>query len=128
MNDSLFIVISHSNPDPMYKQVTDQIINAIAQGSLKPGEKLPSVRNMVQELNISAITVKRAYADLEQGGYILSRAGLGTFVLEVDKNQLKEEKMQEIKNHLLKILHTAQRYNISKSEIIALLKNMDNKE
>lgn len=128
MTDKLFIVISHANPDPMYKQVTDQIKNAIAQGTLKTGEKLPSVRNMVQELSISAITVKRAYADLEKGGYILTRAGLGTFVSEVDKKQLKEERMDEIKNELLKILQNAKRYNISKAEIISLIKNIDNKE
>jgi GntR family transcriptional regulator len=124
MNEKPFIVISHANPDPMYKQVTDQIKNAIAQGIIKPGEKLPSVRNLVEELNISAITVKRAYADLEKDGYLLTRAGLGTFVSEVDREILKKEKLEEIKNELNKILNSAKKYEIPVSDIVKEINRM----
>ena len=61
----MFIVVSPMNPDPMYKQVTDQIKHAIAAGDLAPETRLPSIREMSRELRISAITIKRAYADLE---------------------------------------------------------------
>ena len=69
----LFIVISPLNPDPMYRQITDQIKDAIAAGTLKPETKLPSIREISKELKISMITTKRAYADLENEGYILTR-------------------------------------------------------
>lgn len=128
MADNLFIVISHTNPDPMYKQVTDQIKNAITLGYLKPGDRLPSVRNLVQELNISTITVKRAYADLEMDGYILTRAGLGTFVSEIDKDQLRENKIQEIERELTKILLNARKYKISKDEIVTLIHKIEDRE
>ena len=59
--NSLFIVISPSNPDPMYKQVADQIEEAIAVRTLKSNDKLPSIREMAEELKISSITIKRAY-------------------------------------------------------------------
>ena len=68
----MFIVISPLNPDPMYKQVTDQIKDAIADGTLKPEAKLPSIREMSRELKISEITIKRAYADLENDGFIIT--------------------------------------------------------
>jgi len=121
MSESPFIVISHANPDPMYKQVSDQIIDAIARGDLEPGTKLPSVRNLVDELNISAITVKRAYADLEKEGYILTRAGLGTFVSELDRETLKREKLDEIKSEIAKILFSARSYDISDEEIVSMI-------
>lgn len=125
MKNIPFIVISHSNPDPMYKQVTDQIKNAIAQGILNPGEKLPSVRGLVEELDISTITVKRAYTDLEKEGYVLTRAGLGTFVSEVDLEILKREKMEEIKKELYKIIYSARKYDIQVSEIVAEINRLD---
>ena len=83
----MFIALSPSHPDPMYKQVTDQIKDAIASGDLEPNERLPSVRELAEALNVSAITIKRAYLDLETDGYILTRAGLGSFVAEVDRDE-----------------------------------------
>ena len=124
MSESPFIVISHANPDPMYKQVSDQIIDAIARGILKPGAKLPSVRNLVEDLNISAITVKRAYADLEKDGYILTRAGLGTFVSELDRKKLKREKIDDIKSEIAKILLSARSYDISDAEIVSMINQL----
>ena len=70
----MFIVVSPLNPDPMYKQVADQIKDAIATKVLKPESKLPSIREMSKELKISIITIKRAYADLEKEGYIYIRS------------------------------------------------------
>ena len=64
----MFVALSASHPDPMYKQVTDQLKDAIASGDLKPNDRLPSVRELSEALNVSAITIKRAYADLETDG------------------------------------------------------------
>jgi GntR family transcriptional regulator len=118
----MFIVISPQNPDPMYKQVTDQIKDAIASGTLKPEMKLPSIREMARELKISMITTKRAYADLESEGYILTRSGLGSFVLDINRDRLREEKLAEIRSELTKILHAAARYDISAEDIFATLR------
>ena len=81
----MFITLSPSHPDPLYRQVTDQIKDAIATGDLAPGDRLPSVRELSEAIDVSAITVKRAYQDLETDGYILTRAGLGSFVADVDR-------------------------------------------
>ena len=81
----MFISLSPSDADPMYEQATDQIKDAIAAGDLKPNERLPSVRELSEALKVRAITVKRAYLHLETEGYILMRAGLGSFVAEVDR-------------------------------------------
>ena len=124
----MFIVISPQNPDPMYKQVTDQIKDAIASGTLKPETKLPSIRDMAKELKISMITIKRAYADLENESYILTRSGLGSFVADINKDKLRKEKLVEIRSEIKKILNAAARYDISADDIFASAREKGVKE
>ena len=123
--DNLFIVVSHLNPDPMYKQISDQVKDAIASGKLKSEAKLPSIREMARELKISEITIKRAYSDLENEGYIFTRSGLGSYVADIDRDKLRQGKWQEIQKDILKICKTAERFDISAREIIALVKELE---
>lgn len=78
------IVISHTSEKPMYEQIEDGIKKAIFEGELKDGEMLPSVRQLAKDLNVSAITTKRAYIDLEHQGLVYTISGKGTFV-KIDK-------------------------------------------
>ena len=121
---NLFIVVSSLNPDPMYKQITDQVKDAIASGGLLPETKLPSIREMARELKISEITIKRAYSDLENEGFIITRSGLGSYVAGINRDKLRQDKWKEIQKDILKILKTAERFNISTREIIALVKEI----
>jgi GntR family transcriptional regulator len=120
----VFIVLSPSSPDPMYKQVTDQIKNAIASGDLKPGDKLPSIRELTEGLKISAITIKRAYLDLENDGYILTRAGLGSFVAEIDRARLRSEKLTEFRTALHGILATGAKFGIRAEDLVQLIRQI----
>jgi GntR family transcriptional regulator len=116
----LFVALSASHPDPMYKQVTDQIKDAIASGDLKPNDRLPSVREMSEALNVSAITIKRAYADLETDGYILTRAGLGSFVAPVEPDALRARKLAEVRDELRRIVRQSAKFGITAGEIVRL--------
>ena len=120
----MFIALSPSNPDPMYKQVTDQIKNAIASGDVKPGEKLPSIRELAEGLKTSAITIKRAYLDLENEGYILTRAGMGSFVAEIDLARLRSEKLGEFRTMLSGILATGAKFGIKADDLIQLIRQI----
>lgn len=111
----------------MYKQVTDQIKDSIASRALKPGDKLPSIRELSLDLKISIITTKRAYSDLENEGYIITRPGLGSFVADIDTHKIREEKLAEITEDLIKILKTAEKFGIEKDEIFALIKEIEEK-
>jgi len=121
----LFIALSPSNPDPMYKQVTDQIKDAIATGDLKPNDRLPSVRELSEALKVSAITVKRAYFDLETEGYILTRAGLGSFVAEVSRDALRDRKLEELRAELTRIVRTAARFGITRKDVVRLAQEVE---
>jgi GntR family transcriptional regulator len=114
---ALHIAISKENPDPMHKQVTDQMRDAIAKGALPPGARLPSIREMARELAVSPITIKRAYGDLEREGYLIARAGLGSFVAGIDRERLRAEKVGEIRTEIARIAKSASAFGIPIAEI-----------
>jgi GntR family transcriptional regulator len=111
------VLISAANPDPMYKQVTDQVKSAIAKGSLAGGTRLPSIRRMARELALSAITIRRAYHDLEREGYVITRAGLGSFVAGMSRDELRGKKVEEVRREIAGIVRTAGAFGISAGEI-----------
>ena len=124
----MFIVVSPLNPEPLYKQVTDQIKESIADGTLQPEDKLPSIREMSKELKISIITIKRAYADMESEGFIYTRTGMGSFVANVNKNTLREDKLDEIKKEIRRILAAGEKVNIHKNDVIKIVKKIGEKK
>ncbi len=65
---------------PLYEQVIDQVRSAIARGRIPLGEKIPSVRELAQALQINPNTVMRAYQELDRDGLIEARRGQGTFI------------------------------------------------
>jgi GntR family transcriptional regulator len=70
------------DPRPIARQITDGVKRQIASGDLLPGDALPSVRGLAQQLSINPNTVAKAYAELTAEGWLLSRTGLGLFVAE----------------------------------------------
>jgi len=93
------VTISHADRRPMYLQIIEQIRHRVAVGDWKPGHELPSIRALAVATQVSVITVKRAYLELERDGVIVTRQGKGSFVAEnVDlSTQLKHE---ELDGHL----------------------------
>jgi GntR family transcriptional regulator len=122
---SVFVVLSPTHPDPMYKQVTDQIKDAIASGDLKANDRLPSVRELSEALNVSAITIKRAYQDLETDGFILTRAGMGSFVAPVERDALRERKLAEVQQELRRLVQSSAKFGISASDIARLARQIE---
>lgn len=128
MKEKMFIVVSPMNPEPMYKQVNDQIKETIADGTLQPEDKLPSIREMSKELKISIITIKRAYADLESEGLIFTRTGMGSFVANINKDTLREDKLSEIKKEIRRILTAGKKVNIHANDVIKIVNEIGEKK
>jgi GntR family transcriptional regulator len=78
------IRIDNSSDRPVYQQVIDQVKRDIALGRLCKDEKLPTVRQLAGQLAINPNTIAKAYRQLEQEGIIVTRAGAGTFVANLD--------------------------------------------
>jgi len=98
----LFIALSNNDPNPLYEQIKKQIIEQIMSGELPPGYMLPSIRALAKELGISVITVKKAYEDLEAGGYIVTNQGKGSFVAQAGAEFVRESMLKEIQKNFEK--------------------------
>ena len=115
------IIISNSDPRPIYEQITARIKNLIISGELKPGDALPSMRFLAKELRISVITTKRAYEELERGGFIETVAGKGSFVAGMNADFIREEHLRIAEGHLQQAVEAAKSAGISKAELIDTL-------
>ncbi len=92
----MYIPISKTSPKPAYQQIVETIRRRILTGELKPEQELPSIRQLAQDSQVSVITIRRAYSDLEGEGLIYSRAGLGSYVAQLNPKMLEEYKMDLI--------------------------------
>lgn len=97
------IEISYTNNKPMYEQIKDSIKAEIYNGKLKNNDPLPSMRQLAKDLNISMITTKRAYVDLEQEGFVYSILGKGTFI----KLKNYDEAVLARENELLSLVNSS---------------------
>ena len=102
---------------PIYEQIMEQIKTAILEGELKEGSVLPSVRAMAGELKISALTVKKAYDNLEQEGFTVTVHGKGTFVAAVNSQLLQEEQRKEVERDLEQAILKGRRCGLTVDEI-----------
>ena len=116
------IIISNNSSIPIYEQIEAAIKQAIFSGELEEENMLPSVRNLANDLKISFLTVKKAYDELEQEGYIKTVQGKGSFVAPKNLELIKEEKLKEIQDYIEKIYDISKVSNISEEEIKELFK------
>jgi GntR family transcriptional regulator len=122
------IIISNSSADPIYEQIGRQIKQEILTGELQEGEALPSIRSLAKELQISVITTKRAYAELEREGFIETVGGKGSFVAGQNKELLREKRLRILEGKLTQVLETAKLLQISRQELTAMLEVLGEEE
>ena len=115
------IIISNSSSVPIYEQIKNAIINQIMNGDLEEDEALPSIRSLASDIKISVMTIKKAYDELESEGYIVSIQGKGTFVAPKNTELAREQAQKDIEDHIQKAIDIANRFNITKKEIIDLI-------
>lgn len=114
------IIINNSSMIPIYEQIMDQIKTMIARGALRENDILPSVRSLSKELRISALTVKKAYDNLEQEGYTVTVHGKGTYVSAPNREMLLEEQKKEVEAGLELAIRKGRRCGMKDEDIRAL--------
>ncbi len=116
----MHIIINNTSMVPIYEQIMEQIKVAIVSGELVEDTMLPSVRALSKELKISALTVKKAYDNLEQEGFTVTVHGKGTFVAAANPERMKEEWQKEIEKDLEQAIAKAKRCGLTEKEIRGL--------
>ena len=111
------IIINHSSMVPIYEQIIEQVKALILKGELKENDPLPSVRLLSKELKISALTVKKAYDNLEQEGFTVTVHGKGTYIAASNTELMKEEKRREVEADLELAIQKGRRYGMQDEEI-----------
>ena len=106
---------------PLYEQIKEQIKEAIFKGELKEGQQLPSIRVFANELQVSVLTVRRVYSDLENEGFVVSQAGLGTFVAEGNIEFFKDAKRRAVEKQMSELIKTAKSLQISMAELQTMM-------
>lgn len=116
------IIISNSSSTPIYEQIKHTIINQIISGDLEEEEALPSIRNLAQDIKISVMTIKKAYDELEEEGYIISKQGKGTYVAPKNIELAQEKAKKDIEEYMYKIIEISNKFDIKKKEVLDLFR------
>lgn len=114
------IMINNSLMTPIYEQIVDQVKALIRSGELKENDNLPSVRALAKELRISALTVKKAYDNLEAEGFTVTVHGKGTYVAATNTDLLLEEQKKEVETDLEMAIQKGRRCGLSGEDIRTL--------
>lgn len=115
------IIISNSSIDPIYEQIAKQVKASIIQGELEAGDNLPSIRGLARDLQVSVITTKRAYEELEKEGFIETMQGKGSFVASQNKELMRERKLKVIEDKLAVVVKESKLLGIGQDEIQEIL-------
>jgi len=96
----MLIVVDPHRGIPVYRQLIDQVKFHIVSGLLKPGDELPSTRALSSQLGVNPMTISKAYSYLERDGVIERRPGRPLIVKALEKDQLKDSKLHQVRESL----------------------------
>lgn len=114
------IVISQNGTLAIYEQIVNQLKEAILNKELSPGEALPSIRALASELEVSVITTKRAYDELEQEKLIRSTPGKGFYVCEYNAAYLREKHYVMLERRMAEVLFDCKKAGMTKEEALTM--------
>ena len=111
------IVIKSQGTMAIYEQIVNQLKNGIIAGELNPGEAMPSIRRLASDLEVSVITTKRAYEELEKEGLIRSVSGKGFYVCESNQDYLREKQLMMLEKHMNEMLEECRQAGLSQEDV-----------
>lgn len=107
---------------PVYLQIVDQVKLAAASGALRPGDPLPGIRPLAEELRINRNTIAKAYAELESQGVVETRAGKGCFVSENHSPLKKNVRTRLLTEQIDAVVAQAHHMQVASDEFLALVR------
>jgi GntR family transcriptional regulator len=128
----LWIHINTGSGEAIYLQVIRQISQAIAMGRLLPGDRLPPVRKLAQELVVNPNTIAKAYAALEQQNLVVTRTGSGTFVSDASQGSVSGDDMNVLNERIDNIIAHSINSGLTPEQILDVfagrLRKFENKD
>lgn len=118
------ILIQANDSLPIYEQIVREVKKAILKKEIQPGDMLPSIRSLARDLEISVITTKRAYEELEKQNLIYSVAGKGFYVQQPNREKLKEEQLQQLEEEMLHLIREGKELELSLEDMKRILETL----
>jgi GntR family transcriptional regulator len=115
------VILSNSSPEPIYEQIARQVRAQIIAGELEEGTLLSSIRSLAQDLQVSVITTKRAYGELEREGLIDTIGGKGTFVAAQNPQFLREKRISLVEKKLAEAVSEARLVGLSLDDLAEMV-------
>lgn len=115
--------VNTSGREPIYRQVAEQVREAVARGRLAAGDRLPSVRELSKTLVVNPNTIARAYTDLERDGVLHTRPGLGVFVAAPGSELTKPVRKKRLVERIDGLLTEAVHLDFSRTETRELIED-----
>ena len=119
------IKISPTDGVPIYLQIVNQVKYLISSGRLAPGEELPPIRTLAEQLVVNPNTVARAYRELEAAGVVEKRRTAGTYVSDQGSPLARRERVRILTQRIDALLAEARQMNIPLDEVIDLIRQRD---
>ena len=110
---------------PIYLQVMQQIKYLVASGRLQPGDELPSIRTLAEQLIVNPNTIARAYRELETAGVVEKRRTAGTFVAQAGSPLARKERMKLLKQRVDQLLVEAFQMGFDLDEVLKLVQQSE---
>jgi GntR family transcriptional regulator len=119
------IHISSSDGVPIYIQIVNQVKHLVASGRLMPGDEIPPIRALAEQLIVNPNTVARAYLELERAGIVIKRHGSGTYIAEARTPMAQREKLKILAGRADALLAEARHLDVELTEVIRLVRERD---
>lgn len=118
----MWLHIDPSSGTPIYRQIVDQVRQAVASGVLRPGDRLPSVRELAVELAVNPNTIAKAYQELERDGVIETPRGKGSYVADRGTGLAPEEQKRQFSEAVDRLVADAYRLRMDQETAVALFR------
>ena len=115
------LFISPNDGVPIYLQIVHQIKHLVASRRLKPGQELPPIRDLAQELLINPNTVARAYRELEAAGLVTSRRGAGTHICDEGSPLARKERLKILNDRIDALLAEADQLDVDFEQVTEMI-------
>ena len=119
------IHVTTADGTPYYVQVVSQVKFLVASGRLEPGQQLPPVRKLAEQLTLNPNTIARAYRELEAEGVVTSKRGSGVFVASGVSPLSKREKTRILTERIDALLATSRQMGVDIDSLVKLVKQRD---
>ena len=122
------ITINNKIKQPIYEQIKNQIKEGIIKNNIDEKTPLPSIRKLSKDIETSVMTVKKAYDELLEEGFIITIPGKGSYINKNSIKKVRNEKINEIEQLLSKAIDIAKNINITKEELLNHYLKLENKK